>query len=137
MQASGKATSGLEEICPSYIHSDSLTWKWKMVPWKTTFLYEQGVFHFHVMCSSECTQLPTFQCQFLQRITHPDEPQCKDFLNVCFFMFLLCSSVFVGKKKDRVANQVEPNKVFLLPATAAVSVGQRASETRRPGECGQ
>lgn len=29
-------------------HSDSLTWKWTIVPWKTTFLYDQGVFHFHV-----------------------------------------------------------------------------------------
>ena len=35
------------------LHSDSLTWKW-MVPWKTTFLCEQGVFHFHVKCSSQC-----------------------------------------------------------------------------------
>ena len=26
------------------LHSDSLTWKWKMVPWKTVFLYKQGDF---------------------------------------------------------------------------------------------
>ena len=33
-------------------------WKWKMdengPERKRTFLYEQGFFHFHVMCSSEC-----------------------------------------------------------------------------------
>ena len=26
------------------VHSDSLTWKWKMASWKTTFLYKQWVF---------------------------------------------------------------------------------------------
>ena len=32
---------------------NSLTWKWTMASWKTTFLYKQGVFHFHVS-QSEC-----------------------------------------------------------------------------------
>ena len=42
-------------LCDSwYLLSDSLTWKWKMTPWKTTFLYKQEVFHFHVS-QSECT----------------------------------------------------------------------------------
>ena len=36
------------------VHSDSLTWKWKMASWKTTFLYKQWVFHFHVS-ESECS----------------------------------------------------------------------------------
>ena len=31
------------------LHSPELTWKWKC-PWKTIFLYKQGVFHFHVSC---------------------------------------------------------------------------------------
>ena len=26
-------------------HVDSVKWKWKMIPWKTTFLYEEGGFH--------------------------------------------------------------------------------------------
>ena len=34
-------------------YSDSLAWKCKMVPWKTTFLYEQVFFHIHVS-ESEC-----------------------------------------------------------------------------------
>ena len=38
------------------VPSDSLTWKWKMVTWKTTFLYQQRVFHFHVS-ESECTTM--------------------------------------------------------------------------------
>ena len=35
------------------LRSDSLTWKLKMVPWKTPFLYKQGFSHFHVS-ESEC-----------------------------------------------------------------------------------
>ena len=31
-----------------YLPSDSLTLKWTMASWKTTFLYKQDVFHFHV-----------------------------------------------------------------------------------------
>ena len=41
--------------------SDSLTWKWKMAPWKTTFLYKQVVFHFHVS-ESECIGLRSGEC---------------------------------------------------------------------------
>ena len=32
-----------------------------MTPWKMTFLYKQKVFHFHVMCSSECKNMVTFK----------------------------------------------------------------------------
>ena len=35
-------------------YTPTQTWKWKMVPWKTTFLYKQRVFHFYVS-ESECT----------------------------------------------------------------------------------
>ena len=31
-----------------WIDSDSLAWKWNIAPWKTTFLYKQRIFHFHV-----------------------------------------------------------------------------------------
>ena len=30
------------------IHSLELTWKWKMAPWKTIILYNQGIVDFHV-----------------------------------------------------------------------------------------
>ena len=30
------------------VHSQELTWKWRMAPWKTIFHYKQVVFHFHV-----------------------------------------------------------------------------------------
>ena len=32
----------------SDLHSQKLTWKWRMAPWKTMFNYKQVVFHFHV-----------------------------------------------------------------------------------------
>ena len=35
--------------------SNSLTWKWKMAPWKTMFLYKHRIFHFHVS-QSECNR---------------------------------------------------------------------------------
>ena len=35
------------------VHSDSLTWKWKMAPVKTIFLYKQVVVNVHVS-ESEC-----------------------------------------------------------------------------------
>ena len=42
----------------STLHSGSLTWKWKIASWKTTFLYKQWVFHFHVS-ESECSSIET------------------------------------------------------------------------------
>ena len=36
-------------VPPVLTHYDSLTWKWKMGPWKTTILYKQAGFHFHVI----------------------------------------------------------------------------------------
>ena len=49
-----------------------------MVPWKTTFLYQQGVFHFHVMCS-QSVYIPTCQllCSFEQTasaLSRPSSP---------------------------------------------------------------
>ena len=31
----------------SKLPSIQQTWKWNMVPWKSVFLYEQAIFHFH------------------------------------------------------------------------------------------
>ena len=37
-----------------WLHSDSLTWKWKMGPWKSAVLYKRrGELHFHVS-ESKC-----------------------------------------------------------------------------------
>lgn len=39
---------------PDFAPFDSLARKWKMEPWKTIFLCEQGLFHFHV---SDCSAI--------------------------------------------------------------------------------
>ena len=57
-QAADVAWFYFSDVGSGYDTSDSLTWKWKMVPWKTTFLYGQEVFHFHVS-ELECN---TFKC---------------------------------------------------------------------------
>ena len=66
-----------EAINTRFLHSDSLTWKWNMVPWKTTFLYEQVFFHFHVS-ESECIHpVRCFQCSSTQSLRHSVEiPPC-------------------------------------------------------------
>ena len=39
-----------------------------MVPWKTTFLYEQGIFHFHVSESECLLSFNMFQPQELESL---------------------------------------------------------------------
>ena len=34
-----------------YIHSLKQSWKWTVAPWKTIFLYQEGVVHFHDCCT--------------------------------------------------------------------------------------
>ena len=53
------------------VHSDSLTWKWTMASWKTTFLYKQWVLHFHVS-ESECSC--SFGDQFWQFLSQSQGP---------------------------------------------------------------
>ena len=49
------------------IHSDSLTWKWKIAPWKTILLYEQGFLHFHVSESEcICIKIRPIRCRMMR-----------------------------------------------------------------------
>ena len=50
----------------TFLHSDPLRWKRKMVLWKSTFLYEQGVCHFHVS-ESEYRFFWYVPCTFFRR----------------------------------------------------------------------
>ena len=56
---SARAVSG-RDMQRLSLHSDSLTWKWKMACWMTILLYKQAVFRFHVMCLSECNTVIHF-----------------------------------------------------------------------------
>ena len=40
-----------------WLHSDSLTWKWKTPCFQRNVAFQGTMFHFHVMCSSECNHI--------------------------------------------------------------------------------
>ena len=59
------------------VYMNYITWKWNMAPWKTIFLYKQGVFHFHVS-SRECIVFWSYTIPILSHIHKRNETQRDD-----------------------------------------------------------
>ena len=53
-----KPTSKYSSSPEEGLHSLKQSWKWTVAPWKTTFLYQEGVVHFHDRCREGTSVIP-------------------------------------------------------------------------------